>query len=328
MGPPSTRLATKRKAVGVTPAAPPQRRVITKKPPDPQKTVKITSISATSMAKLKASALGDSATGENMDAASTAGVQMKDLFETAAVSCVPEALVDNATSENMDAASTTGGQMEDLESAAASCVPEAQEEPWQTVTNRGTMRRIAKAKLSVEELREKLRKSNKGLFKVVISKRVTTREADGSETVSSAPFEGGLLPLCSAIYKQFPFAKPESSFGIINVWTNAVEEASKVKKLDSLLGIPVTTRSSDLELVWTCICDVDLGFSEEDILNVLAEKGVKAVRRETCKRLINGSPTIFPTNRVLYAEVDFAAACEAVQGLPCVGSSPAGRLGP
>ena len=42
------------------------------------------------------------------------------------------------------------------------------------------------------------------------------------------------------------------------------------------------TKSSDLELVWTRISGVDLGFSEEDILNEPGDEGVKAVRRETC----------------------------------------------
>ena len=78
-------------------------------------------------------------------------------------------------------------------------------QPWQTATSKTTIRKIAKAKLSVEALREKIRNSSKGIFKVIVSK-LESQVVDGVSNESGAPFDGRILSLCAEIHRQFPSA--------------------------------------------------------------------------------------------------------------------------
>lgn len=165
------------------------------------------------------------------------------------------------------------------------------------MTRKDTLRKIAKAKLAVEKLRSRILSHSKGVFKVVIAK-LEERESGDLVGKVGVPFAVNILPLCSEIHRMLPFARPESSFGFINVWTDTLEEAEKVRALDNILGIPVFIKSEDLRRVWTIISGVGLGFSEEDIAYTLKDCGVCTVRRETTRRIIGGSPTQFPTTGV------------------------------
>ena len=105
------------------------------------------------------------------------------------------------------------------ESAQGKNSDDEDESGWTTVMNKTTTKKVDQSKLQIEAIREKSLRESKGLFKVTVS-RAVRQEIEGVVSVRSEPFENNLLGLCTEIFRQFPFARPESRNGLIQVWTD------------------------------------------------------------------------------------------------------------
>ena len=173
------------------------------------------------------------------------------------------------------------------------------DQPWIDVISKNSQKRIAKAKLSVEMVRESVRKNSKGVFRVIFSKREEEMTEGGAPKFVSVPFKDGILGLCTSLHEKFPNVKPESRSGFIHVWVNTVEEVKELMKVSLLGTVTVMTKCHELNQNWARITQVDKGFSEEDICSALKQQGVVSVRREMTKRKIGGELIAMSTDRVL-----------------------------
>ena len=171
-------------------------------------------------------------------------------------------------------------------------------EEWTHVVNKNTARRVAQAEKSLEAFRQRLTHSASGVFCVSLYRRIENN-INGVTVFEEAPFTEGILPLCSEICKVFPFAKPISRNGRIQIWTNTVEDAREVLKTTCLLGIPVITKCNQLNHNWARITGVDRGYSVVDILAALSWCGVLEVKRESSRRKVGENLVSFDTDRIL-----------------------------
>ena len=172
------------------------------------------------------------------------------------------------------------------------------DEGWTQVVSRGTSKRVATARKELQEFRERVNRNSNGVLCVLISKR-EERSVDGTSTFEATAFTEGILPLCSEIVRQFPFARPVSRNDRLQVWTDTVEQAKSVTQLTRLLSVPIIARCAQLEHSWTRITRVDRGFSEGDIKAALSIVGVTEVRRGSVKRRVDSEIRSFNTDRVL-----------------------------
>lgn len=177
-------------------------------------------------------------------------------------------------------------------------IPDNTGEAWTEVISRDTQRRISNAKKSLEELRARIDEKSNRVFCVLVLKR-TWRVVEGSTVFEGSPFDDGMPPVCAEFVRMFPFARPISKNGKIQVRTNTVNEANEVMKITVLRTPAVITRCTQLEQHWTRTTKVDRGFSELDIRTTLDSIGVTEFRRETAERRINGELIPTPTDGVL-----------------------------
>lgn len=186
-------------------------------------------------------------------------------------------------------------------SAPNNCAPSGDvttEGEWSVKTSRNTSKKVANAQRELEAFKQRVNSSSNGVFCIGIAPRVE-RVVEGVTVFEADTFKEGILPVCAELHRLFPFSRPMSKNGRIQVWTNTVEEAKQVLGISRVLDTPVLTRCSQIDQNWARLTKVDRGFSNEDILSALSNVGVIEARREMTKRRLGNDLSSVATDRVL-----------------------------
>lgn len=170
------------------------------------------------------------------------------------------------------------------------------EEGFQRVFHKELRRRISHSKKEVDRLNQKLTQT-KGLFRVILGVK------DGEDSHQAFPL-ARLCRITMNLKKLFPKARPSTREGFVDVWVDSMVEVAALLELDKIEDLDVAAKCTDSTSFWGQIRDVDPGFTEEELLEILRSDNntikITKVFRPTYKRSAKGGKSVsVPTNRLL-----------------------------